>query len=471
MITVAGLGPGGLARTPDRVRSLVTNPDVTVIARTSDHPAAAELSQLRHVEFCDDLYQTESTFEAVYRSIADRVMAKAESGDVVYLVPGSPYLGELVVTLLRESHLDLTLIPAESFLDAVLEVVGYDPLERGLQILNAHDLGDPLVLDKPTIIAQVDRPEILADVAARIDALTDETSIVVVLSDLGTEFQLVDSFPAGQIPAERAGTRTSLFVDPVPGGLIGAVQTMRLLRVDCPWDRDQTHQSLVKNLVEEVYELIEVIGRLDDDPADLAASAAVEDELGDVLLQVLFHEAIGRESGLFDIDSIAEGLREKLVRRHPHVFSDVEVGSAEEVKANWDRIKAEETGAVGDSALDGVPSGMPSLQRAAKVQNRAAKVGFDWSDAAGVIQKIREETSELEAALGDSHGVHHEIGDLMFSVVNVTRHLGVDPELALRNATARFEARFRRMEEEGPLNGLTLEELDRRWERAKGRSG
>jgi ATP diphosphatase len=199
---------------------------------------------------------------------------------------------------------------------------------------------------------------------------------------------------------------------------------------------------------------------------DWVAYAAVEDELGDVLLQVLFHEAIARETGGFDIDGVAEVLRQKLVRRHPHVFGDVEVGDAGDVKRNWDRIKEEESGG-SESILDGVPEGLPALQRAAKVQNRAAKVGFDWENAAQVVPKLHEETAELEAAMAGDGDVTAELGDLLFSLVNLARHLGVDPELALRRSIASFETRFRRMEAEGPLDGLGLEELDRRWEAAK----
>jgi len=186
-----------------------------------------------------------------------------------------------------------------------------------------------------------------------------------------------------------------------------------------------------------------------------------------VLLQVLFHAVIARERGAFDIDDVARVMTEKLVRRHPHVFGDVEVGSAEEVKRNWDRIKEEESGEPADSVLDGVPVSIPSLQRASKIQNRAAKVGFDWDSADQVMPKITEELGELEEAMGGNGEVVDELGDLVFSVVNLSRHLGVDPEIALRRATDRFETRFRRMESQGPLRDLSLDELNDRWEAAK----
>ena len=193
----------------------------------------------------------------------------------------------------------------------------------------------------------------------------------------------------------------------------------------------------------------------------------MEDELGDVLLQVLFHAVIARQEGAFDIDDAAEVMRQKLIRRHPHVFGDEEVGSAQDVKRNWDLIKETEPGSHGESALDGVPSGMPSLERASKIQNRAAKVGFDWDVAPEVMEKVREEIEELDQAMSGDGEIHAELGDVLFSLVNLSRHLGLDADLALRGSTRRFEERFRRMEQEGPLDGLDLAQLNDRWDRAK----
>jgi MazG family protein len=238
------------------------------------------------------------------------------------------------------------------------------------------------------------------------------------------------------------------------------------LREECPWDRKQTHESLVKNLVEETYELIDAIAA----NSDGTGYGAVEDELGDVLLQVLFHTTIARQAGAFDIDDVAENLRQKLVRRHPHVFADVVAGTAEEVKSNWDQIKAVERGGEGASVLDGVPPGMPSLERAAKFQRKAAGVGFDWPEVAQVLDKLAEELEETRAVLSDRDRAGEEVGDLLFTVVNLARHLEVDPEVALRQSINRFERRFRTMEAAGPLSDLSLDELDARWEAAKRQS-
>ncbi|MGH8950599.1 MAG: nucleoside triphosphate pyrophosphohydrolase [Acidimicrobiia bacterium] len=464
---MTGLGPGDFDRIPAAIGSILLDPGSTVIVRTLRHPAAEQLGAMREIVTCDDLYEGHETFDDVYQAIADRVLAAATEGPVVYAVPGSPLVGEFAVRKLLTSGADVEVLPAESFVDAILAAVGYDPLDRGLQILNGHELPDPLVLDKPTIVAHLDRPEVLADVSAQIARVLPEDAILTVFSGLGASDQIRVEVSPDEVDPDLAGIRTSIFIDSEPGGLIGAVRTMAILRRECPWDREQTHQSLVKYLVEETYELIDAVGHLDSDGPDWVGYAAVEDELGDVLLSVLFHAAIARERGAFDIDDAAEVMRQKLIRRHPHVFGEVDVDSAAEVKRNWDQIKDEERGETRLSSMDGVPTGMPAMQRASKIQNRAAKVGFDWAQAAEVVPKIREELEELEAVLTDPVEANSELGDVLFSVINLARHLGVDGELALRQAIDRFEARFRHMESIGPLDGLTLAQLDQRWEQAK----
>lgn len=467
MITVVGLGPGDFERVPSPVQALLLDPGHAVVARTAHHPAAAELARRREVFFCDDLYESEGDFPAIYAAIADRVISHASSGSVIYAVPGSPTVGEFAVRAILDSGSECEVVLGESFIDALLTEVGYDPLDRGLQILNGHDLPDPLILDKPTIIANLDSPEALADVLDAVSRVIPEETPVTICRDLGSSrAEIVELSPEDHNPA-HAGLRTSMFVDAEPGGLIGAIRVMRRLRDECPWDREQTHHSLVKNLVEETYELVEAIGRLPRDGVDWVAYAAVEDELGDVLLQVLFHETISRASGAFDIDGIGEVLRQKLIRRHPHVFADVEVEDASDVKANWDSIKAAEGDTDADSAMAGLPGGLPALHRAAKIQNRAAKLGFDWESAEKVVPKVAEELEELVAAMSGAGDPEAEVGDLMFSVINLARHLGIDPELALGRANATFERRFRAMEAQGPLDGLDLASLNQRWDSVK----
>jgi tetrapyrrole methylase family protein/MazG family protein len=245
--------------------------------------------------------------------------------------------------------------------------------------------------------------------------------------------------------------------------LLDLVKTMQRLRGPdgCPWDREQTHQSLARHLLEEAHETIEAIDEGDPD--------RLREELGDLLLQVVFHAEMARQEGTFDIDDVAEGIVTKLVRRHPHVFGETAVDSAAEVLVNWERIKAEEKGEHGVD--EDIPASLPALARAAKVQRRAAGYGFDWRTAAAALAKVREELGELEAELEDlpeerSSGteapparVEEELGDVLLAVAAVGRRLNVDPETALRKATRRFAERFEEMRKQAEADGVDLESL------------
>lgn len=247
------------------------------------------------------------------------------------------------------------------------------------------------------------------------------------------------------------------------------VETVKKLRSrdGCPWDRQQTHESLKRCSIEEAYELVEAI-----DSGDLNL---VRDELGDLLLQVLLHAQIADESGKFNIADVCRTIREKLYRRHPHVFGEVEVSSVDEVLQNWEKIKRAEPGYENrTSVLDGVPNTLPALMRATKLSKRAARTGFEWPNLQAVVDKLKEEVAELEAALahGDREEIKGEIGDLLFTVVNIARWVDVDPEEALRGMLKKFAERFRRIEERARETGrditeMTLEEMDKVWNEAK----
>lgn len=233
----------------------------------------------------------------------------------------------------------------------------------------------------------------------------------------------------------------------------------------CPWDREQTHESLRAGLLEEACEAIDAITRADD--------ANMREELGDLLLQVVFHADLAAERGAFTLDDAAQHICDKLVRRHPHVFGDVDAADTNAVLRQWEQIKLEEKGE-NASVMDGIPRALPALVRAANVQKKASRVGFDWPDASGVIDKFREEVAELSAEMagGDAKRLEHEIGDILFTAVNMARKLGVEPELALEHANQRFIARFRHMEQSiassgRKLESLTPDELDKLWEQAK----
>jgi MazG family protein len=232
----------------------------------------------------------------------------------------------------------------------------------------------------------------------------------------------------------------------------------------CPWDLEQSHASLRQSVIEEAYEVAAAINSGDD--------ANLCEELGDLLLQVVFHAQMASEEGRFDFDGVARSIVEKLVRRHPHVFGSENAADSTQVLARWEEIKKAEKGVKATSVLDGISEGMPGLMRAEKVQKRAAKVGFDWSEVPPVIAKVREEIGEVEGALGDPAKVEEEIGDLLFAVVNLARKLKVDGEVALQRATDKFIARFRQVETLAQKDGRKLEEMslvemDAIWDRVK----
>ena len=242
-------------------------------------------------------------------------------------------------------------------------------------------------------------------------------------------------------------------------------EIVRILRAPggCPWDAEQTHQSIRRNFLEEAYEAAEAI--------DEESPEHLKEELGDVLLQVVFHARMEQEEGRFDLDAVADGVCKKLIYRHPHVFGDVSVSGTGEVLSNWEELKRKEKGqATNTDALESVARSLPALWRAEKVQKKAKKAGFDWPDVSGALDKLSEELEELKTAAAQGTNVAEELGDLLFSAVNVSRFLKVDCEDALNQATDKFIGRFRKVEEQAgdrPMTEMTLAELDQLWERAK----
>ena len=251
------------------------------------------------------------------------------------------------------------------------------------------------------------------------------------------------------------------------------VEVMARLRAPngCPWDREQTHSTLKPYLIEETYEALEAIDIGDDD--ELCK------ELGDVLLQVVFHAQIATEENRFDIEEVARAIVDKLIRRHPHVFADVDVDGSEQVLQNWEQIKKQERQEPGEatpSLLDGIPTQLPALMRAQRMQARVSRQGFDWDQIAGPLDKVEEEFAELRQAWasGETPAIEDEFGDLLFALVNTGRFLNVDPEQALRQSTEKFERRFRALEEAVRTSGreisaLSLQELDEIWDEIKAR--
>lgn len=245
-----------------------------------------------------------------------------------------------------------------------------------------------------------------------------------------------------------------------------AIMDRLLSEEGCPWDREQTHESLKRYLLEESYEVLEAID--DKDPQ------GIREELGDVLLQVVFHAKLGEKAGTFTLEDVLQTVSEKMIRRHPHVFAGIQVADAEEVTENWEQIKAKEKAVRHESILDKVPKNLPSLLEALKIQEKVAKVGFDWDNLDGVVEKVREEESELKEALekGNQDEIEEEFGDLLFTIVCVARFLKIDPEEALFKANNKFRKRFRYIEDKFQEKSLELakknqKNMEKLWQESK----
>ncbi len=440
--------------------------------RTSRHPAAASVPGAASF---DDLYEQAATLEEVYSSIVERLVgAAAEHGEVLYLVPGSPTVAERSVELLRnDGRSAVDVLPAASFLDLAWAHAG-DPAATGPRLIDGRRFADEAAGERgPLLVMQCDSRRVLSEIKLAVD---DGPPSVTVLQRLGLPDEAV--FDVSWDELDRAVTPdhlTSLWIPvleaPVAKELTRFVELVRELRRRCPWDREQTHQSLTRHLLEETYETLEAIEGL----AGPEGPAHLEEELGDLLFQVCFHATLAAEEGWFTLADVAATVHDKLVRRHPHVFGTtgaenaaahdaVEIGAGE-VIANWERAKMEEKGR--QSIMDGVPAALPALLHALKVQRRAAGEGFDWDSVEGPYGKVGEELAEVRA---DPSG--EELGDLLFAVVNVARHLDLDPEAALRGASAKFRDRFIAVERlaaqrDMDLGSLDVADLDRLWNEIK----
>ena len=476
-ITVAGLGPGDFGLiTMEAWETMRTAP--VLILRTAKHPTVAELRR-RGVKFSsyDALYEQAEDFETLYRGIADNLVQRAQAGEeIVYVVPGSPLVAERTVVLLREqagrAGVPLTILPGMSFVEVLYTRLGIDPID-GLTIADASDL-DQLPVDLPTglIVTQVYNEAIASDTKLTLmEYLPDEYEVIYV-HNLGLPDEAIRRIPLFELDRQPdIDHLTSLFVPPLRRGesfdLTPLTDVMRTLRSPggCPWDLAQSHESLRRNIIEEVYEVVEAI--------DLKDAELLCEELGDLLLQIVFHARMAEEAGGFSMQDVINGITEKLIRRHPHIFGDVQVADAGEVILNWDAIKKLEK-PERTAILDGVPKDLPALAAAEKLQKKASRAGFDWDTAAPVWEKCAEEFAELKEAVAEQDAAHiaEEFGDLLFALVNLSRFLDVDAEMALLDANRKFRRRFSCVEKAVNASGrswedFTLKELDAFWDKAK----
>lgn len=470
-VHIAGLGPGGPGLLTEETRALLSS-GVRVMLRTRRHPTVEALDLARTWESCDDLYATGGGFAAVYEAIGERVRRAADEGDLVFAVPGHPLVQEATVPPLIESlrgagH-HVVVHPAVSYLDVAAVAV-----ERDLDGIQLCD-GLALRIDprRPAVVGQVHDRAAASQVKLALLELYPAAHGVALLHALGTAEQSVRWQPLEALDREPTAYLDSLYVPPLALeadlrhlDAAGAIVERLHAEGGCPWDREQTHSSLRKYLLEEAYELIEAIDS--GDPERIA------EEAGDVLLQVLMHANVGEREGTFAIGDVTETLIRKLIRRHPHVFGDVEVSSAAEVATNWEAIKRAER-PERRSSLDGVPAALPSLATSQAIQGRARKTGFDWPGMDGPLEKLAEEVGEFARAARAER--EEEFGDILFVLAGIGARLGVDAEQALFGANLKFRRRFEELERTAAAEGIDLATAPLEthlslWARAKAAAG
>jgi tetrapyrrole methylase family protein/MazG family protein len=463
-LVIVGLGPGSIDQLTLEARALLTG-DAPVIARTKRHPTVAHLPAERWASF-DDLYDTADDFDALYAAMLDRLRAAlaGAGGPVVYAVPGHPLFAEATVRAVLAAGLPARIVPGLSLVDAAAAALRRDPIAEGWQLLDALDLAHVIEADpfaggrlpylplRPALICQVYNRRVASAVKLALARLLPDEYPVTLVQAAGVPGQerLLD-LPLYQIDrAERhADHLTSLYLPAqAPLAALRVPQTLahitaRLRAPDgCPWDREQTHRSLLPHVIEEAYEVVEAIER--DDPAALC------EELGDLLLQVMLHAQLAEEAGDFLLEDVVEAIAAKLIRRHPHVFGDLSVSGSAEVLRNWDQIKAAERQAQGagepagetlaEAIFAGIPRSLPALSRAQTIRRRAGRAGQPAPDPAALPAAL---AAAVQAALaaGDADERRAQLGAALFAAVELAQHLGVDAEEALRLATDAYRRR------------------------------
>jgi tetrapyrrole methylase family protein/MazG family protein len=454
VVRVVGLGPGTLDHVTLRTDALLRESPV-VRLRTREHPSAAAFIDL---ESYDEFYEDAASFEELYAAIVDDLVSlalRSPINEVVYAVPGSPVVAEKTVELLYERDEVTTVTePAVSVIDVACGVLGRDPMSAGLRVVDALGSSEYFRGPGPLLILQTYAPEILASVADRLPASTD----VTVLHHLGLDDEVITTLAASQLTTfDKADHLTSLWVEGFrdAGEAMGdLIDFMKRLRAECPWDQEQTHASLTRHLLEEAYETIDALVTfvrleaegLDDD----AAILHVEEELGDLLFQIVFHAELGDEEGNFNFSTIADAVRDKLIGRHPHVFGDVTVTDSNDVATRWEALKQKEKGR--DSVTDGIAWQLPALTLYTKLLRKAILVDVVVTTGDAAREDARRALGALsldEVSAGDarsSSNVDAAWGDALSALVAAAQFAGVDLEGVLRERAAKLRDTIQEVE-------------------------
>ena len=495
-ITIIGLGPGSIKDLTLEVYNLLAQAaqnEQAVYFRTLIHPTVEPLQQLLptlRIESFDRLYDESEDWHGLYQQIAAEVCALASQQPIIYAVPGHPAIGEIsvqnVLHLADERSISTTIVSGLSFIEPVCTLLNLDPFNSGVQIIDATELtmlkpeeiGGRILPTVPLLVVQVYNRRLASGVKLALgECYPDEWDVQLVRAAGVDSEAAVHAMPLYELDRNSfANHLSTLYVPPVDALSAHRLPetlrhiTMRLRREPdgCPWDRQQTHASLTRYLLEEVYEVVEAIE--DEDREHLA------EELGDLLLQIYLHTEIARQDGNFSLGDVYEHVTTKLIRRHPHVFGTIEADTPAQVVQNWETIKRQERAKAGkdvarESLLDGIPPASPALSASQMYQKRAAKIGFEFNTLEDVYTKLNEELLELRGATTHEEQLE-EIGDLLFIVAKLATFLKLDPEEALRKSNRKFRQRFQAMEEitrqhQRALTSYSTAEWGALWQQAK----
>ncbi len=480
-ITLVGLGPGNPNQLTREAWDLLNSTE-EIFLRTSQHPVVAAFPASLDVHSFDELYESEEGFVQVYDQIIARVLELGRRPrGVVYAVPGHPFVAEAtspeITRRARAEGLPVRVVQGLSFIEPVLAALGADllPQTAVVDALDLIALHHPLFPPHaPALVAQLHSKQVAGELKITLMAQYPDEHAVQLVHAAGTQGEIVENLPLHEIDlSPHIGVLSALYV-PALGEHTAFEEFQELIAhlrapEGCPWDREQTHLSLRRNLIEETYEVVDAL--------DAQDPKAMKEEFGDLLAQIVLHAQIATEDGEYRMSDVVHGITTKLISRHPHVFGDLKLEDADAVINNWEHLKAEERMANGEQRgiLDSVAAALPALSQAEAYTARAARVGFEWPNIEGVLGDVAEEIGELQAAETPEEQAS-EYGDILFALVNLARWLKVDPEAALRAANARFKQRFAYVEagarsQGRQLKDLTLEEMDALWDEGKRKVG
>jgi tetrapyrrole methylase family protein / MazG family protein len=469
-VVVVGLGPAGPGLVPEAAhRALATA--ARAFVRTARHPAVAGAAEVAPggLESFDRLYESAGTIDEVYGAIVEELVLAAgavahgapegvgASGPepfVAYAVPGSPFVAEKTVVMLRnDERVTVDVVAAPSFVDLAWDRLGIDPVAAGVRLVDGAAFAVDAAGERgPLLVAQCHSRQVLSDIKlAGDDAAGDDASrTAVLLHHLGLEDEVVVEVAWEELdrsiePDHLTAVWIPRLAAPVAVELARLDELVHVLRVQCPWDRSQSHGSLARHLLEETYETLDAIEAVAASEPDVTPEDVdhLAEELGDLLFQVYFHAVLGGEEGRFTLADVARGVHDKLVARHPHVFGDVVAVSPDEVAANWEVLKKDEKGR--SSVTEGIPSALPALALAAKLLKKGEAVGLELPDLAERRRLVADGVGRLGPEVAAD-----EVGDLLFGLADLARRVGVDPETALRARAREFRRQIEEREVEAP---------------------